>query len=950
MSEKLLVPLVAGIAVAILVSGVSAAGGDAVPISSLRAPARVPQAGAREETLWIFDADFEDLTGDNAGWTTYDRSGTIAQTNHWHHDTIRINGFSHLGDSTWWCGTYNHCWCQARGYGNDWLQILERHFTEAADSTGVMTLEYDQRYAMERNYDYGYVDIRSPAHPDSWATIVVVHNPGFMGTAGISQDWDSTNPQGPGHMIINISDYVGGWFDLRFRFESDRMVSSQDSYDDPPASPFLDGAWQIDNITLVVNGDTVYHDDAESSGDNGWVHDDVVASGQTGVTFWRGQYGIDFVTGRGFVCDDRPVGSWMYAAVDPFTSAMVDGEYAWLMSPPIDVSGAARLVGQWDGWSDTGGVTGDIFNLLLASNDAHDCVTDPSGFFDEEPGCWHTPHYQWWLLTDDWDAYVGSDWLAILWALWNSEPAEEPHMGGIFLNRQRVGVPSGAPGTKWEVHSWRRFNDWFVEDLAGALAEEAAVKITDRDGISLAYLEASNDGGQTWEAYEMHPESAGSDWWMAPPPVNQITPASEILYYYEATDSMGHVSTFPSAAPDRVFEMSILPIEASVTNPGIHLVDKFGGGTPGAMRSRPPFLLEPLDPAIDVELYYREMLEALGHAYDVYDVDGNGAASNGPDTTGMKYYDTQIWITSFLYDVLESATITPIDQLSLIQWLNESEEGKERNLLLTGNNIGKELVEDGGGTLGFYGTWLATDYLDDAVGVVTVDSVPGLEEHAGGSPFMTHDGGECIVRGACPMLHNFDVIEPAAGVVGAEVVADYVPMDETRRSAGVAYTHQIMGYQTVNLGFGMEFMMDGVADGGSANYTPEGYYHNGIADRVDLMQNIMDYFGKTPSGPGTGVVDGSRQNVFSHAYPNPFNPATTISYAVKGAGTTTIRIYNVAGEVVRTLLEDELRAGTIGHVTWDGANDAGETCASGVYFCRISAPGFASSKKMVLLR
>ena len=78
----------------------------------------------RTETLWIFDADFEDLLGDNAGWTSYDRSGSGGYVNYWHKDTIRINGFSYLGDSTWWCGTYDNCWVQPRGYGNNWVCIL----------------------------------------------------------------------------------------------------------------------------------------------------------------------------------------------------------------------------------------------------------------------------------------------------------------------------------------------------------------------------------------------------------------------------------------------------------------------------------------------------------------------------------------------------------------------------------------------------------------------------------------------------------------------------------------------------------------------------------------------------------------------------------------------------------------------------------------------------------
>ncbi|MCK4915209.1 MAG: hypothetical protein KAS89_03515, partial [Candidatus Eisenbacteria sp.] len=111
-------------------------------------PSSTETRGARLETLWIFDADFSTTTGDDA-WTSTDRSGTLASANFWHHDTIRINGYTHLGDSTWWCGTSNACWRQARGYGNDWMQVLERHFDETVSATTSVVLEFDQRYAME---------------------------------------------------------------------------------------------------------------------------------------------------------------------------------------------------------------------------------------------------------------------------------------------------------------------------------------------------------------------------------------------------------------------------------------------------------------------------------------------------------------------------------------------------------------------------------------------------------------------------------------------------------------------------------------------------------------------------------------------------------------------------------------------------------------------------------
>ena len=206
---------------------------------------------------------------------------------------------------------------------------------------------------------------------------------------------------------------------------------------------------------------------------------------------------------------------------------------------------------------------------------------------------------------------------------------------------------------------------------------------------------------------------------------------------------------------------------------------------------------------------------------------------------------------------------------------------------------------------------------------------------------MDHDDGAALLRGGCPILNYFDIIQPFAGIPGTEIVVDYVKNDASTEPAGVAYTHATLGYQTVNLGFGMEFMM--------AGNEPNGYYTNGVFDRTNLMSNIMGYFGTVAGGTATGIDSGVK-NVLSHAYPNPFNPMTKIAYSVKEAGPVTIEIYNVAGRVVRTLLDTELDAGANGFVTWDGTTEAGERCASGVYFYRIAAPGFTESHKMIMLK
>jgi hypothetical protein len=896
----------------------------------LSVPIERPSSGgfraAGLETLWIFWADFDDPDyPDNQGWTTYDRSGTLGQDNYWHHDTIRLSE-EYLGESTWWCGTYDICWNQARGYGNDWLQELQRTLTasETGSPSDLVELEFDQRYAMERNYDYGYVEVSSDGG-GTWTTLAAYNNTGFQG-AGIPHNW---NHPVDGHVTHDLSGYAGEELELRFRFVSDGAYSAQDQYDNTLHS-VRDGAWQLDNITVNVNGSPTFSDDSES-GNMGWVHEPRDPAGQTGVTFARGEFGVDFVTGRPFTCEDRT--GWMYAAVDPFTRKMVDGQSSWLMSPPIDISGAPKLVGHWDYWLDMPEPANDLWNLNLASNDIRECVTKFDGFVDEDPGWWYGDP-GWRTRFDSWDAFAGNDWLAILVMAQNTDPPDpgSEHWAGFFGNRFAVGIPSGDPGTAWETDTWNRFNDWFREDLAEAALDTARVLIRDDDDVVSAYLMASNDGGVTWDSYEMTREAPESNWWQAPPPMNQLVPGSEIRYYYEAMDGAGNVSTLPSTAPARFYEFSILPLAATTENPGLLLVDKHGYYTPGESRYFGVYHTS--------EYYYREALEILGYEWEVYDVEvpSGSRLSLGPDTTGMKYYDTQIWFTN----EYSAYTLWPIDQYNLIQWLAQGAQGKERNLLLSGNDIGYELMHSGDETLNFYTSWLASQYVADAVGVVTVDSVPGLEDHADGWDFMTHDDGSCIVRGGCPVLCYFDVVDARSGVVGNEVVADYVKQSSERVPAGVAYTHPTNNYQTVNLGFGIEFMMDGME--------PNGYYRTGLEDRKNILENIFAYFGKTPTGPGTDVADGGFANALSHAYPNPFNPLTEIAYSVREAGPVTIEVYNVAGKVVRTLLDAELEAGARGSVVWDGADDRGERCASGVYFYRLVAPGFAETRKMVMLK
>jgi len=76
---------------------------------------------------------------------------------------------------------------------------------------------------------------------------------------------------------------------------------------------------------------------------------------------------------------------------------------------------------------------------------------------------------------------------------------------------------------------------------------------------------------------------------------------------------------------------------------------------------------------------------------------------------------------------------------------------------------------------------------------------------------------------------------------------------------------------------------------------------------------------------------------------------TTIKYDVKAKGVVTLKVYNVAGQLVRTLENGMKDAGSYS-VSWNGMNDRGSSVASGIYFYKMETKGFTETKKMVMLR
>jgi len=102
--------------------------------------------------------------------------------------------------------------------------------------------------------------------------------------------------------------------------------------------------------------------------------------------------------------------------------------------------------------------------------------------------------------------------------------------------------------------------------------------------------------------------------------------------------------------------------------------------------------------------------------------------------------------------------------------------------------------------------------------------------------------------------------------------------------------------------------------------------------------------------PPTGVDDGvPSQTALRQNHPNPFNPTTTIEYSLTGSGRVSLRVYDVTGRLVRTLVDGEKGRGVYAQV-WDGRNDRGESVVTGVYFYRLRAGQTVHTRKAVLLK
>ncbi len=130
---------------------------------------------------------------------------------------------------------------------------------------------------------------------------------------------------------------------------------------------------------------------------------------------------------------------------------------------------------------------------------------------------------------------------------------------------------------------------------------------------------------------------------------------------------------------------------------------------------------------------------------------------------------------------------------------------------------------------------------------------------------------------------------------------------------------------------------DGTANDGTAN----GYDGTLMGEAEIITQpsvNVDPIISKLP-----------KQCILKQNYPNPFNPTTAISYQLPQRSKVTLKIYNLLGKAVRTLVDKDQIAGSYS-VIWDMHDDNGQMVSSGIYMYRLHTSDYMETRKMILIR
>ena len=256
---------------------------------------------------------------------------------------------------------------------------------------------------------------------------------------------------------------------------------------------------------------------------------------------------------------------------------------------------------------------------------------------------------------------------------------------------------------------------------------------------------------------------------------------------------------------------------------------------------------------------------------------------------------------------------------TLINWLDIG----DKKIFLTGDNLASDLAANGAASSGFLENYMGLTLVShDVRELISNQTTPLVNTVFPQEVFQIVSSW--IAYGACPGINTFDGVQARGLAVRlAEFTGPWAQQGIYPYSA--ATLNLVDTSRIISMPVDFSFIHS------DRNNPPPGWLP--FPDRTLILWDVLTYFG-IPLIPTDTPVELPRFTFQVSNYPNPFNPGTTIRYAMPTAGHLKLRVYNVRGHLVKTLIDGNRPAGENQTIFWDGSDNLGSAAASGVYFTK----------------
>jgi hypothetical protein len=460
-------------------------------------------------------------------------------------------------------------------------------------------------------------------------------------------------------------------------------------------------------------------------------------------------------------------------------------------------------------------------------------------------------------------------------------------------------------GTVGEPYSFRVY-DWtgpVISDMTriGNTAFTGPFQITatcrDTSGISQVrvYFRAKPSADTSWNYLPMYP-TGNPDEYQASLPVQ--SPGMLVQYYVSARD--GALKADGTALWNTTYGPA----------GGMATPHSFYTGSPQYKL----LLVNDGLAATNYNDFYTACLDTNGVTYGYWD---NRKASVLPQ---LQNFNTLVWFTGD--DSVN--TLDQSDRDSLTAFLNRG-----GNLLLSSKNLGQSLGgKPNSDTVDFYHNYLKVrfDTFNISAAYLTFIGKPGLPISKG-----IKDTLYLAINGTAGNYKSVDRVMPLAG-------ADSLFTAKTIGGCGVVICSTAV-YKTVYSSLPLEAVAKTTA---------------GRLSRTVFIGRVLNWFGiqtfyKVAGEAVSETGLNSNEVLLYPACPNPFGGNTVIGYNLPTAGRVSLKVYNVQGQLVRTVCDGQRPAG-ISKVTWNGDDDSGNKVSKGIYLYRLVTKDQSQTKKVIVLR